>query len=187
MRYELKDIKQIRKKAGLTQNQFAKRANVSQSLIAKIEAGRLDPTYSNTKRIFAALDSISEKEQIKAKDIMKRRLITVKPEDSIHGAIKKMRKSGISQMPVIEKHNCIGLITETAIINKMGDVKDMKELNAMKVKDVMKECPPIISKKANKSIISELLRVYQVILVSEKGRLVGLITKADMLGKIYKS
>jgi len=37
MPYELEEIKEIRKKFGLTQNELANRAGVSQSLIAKIE------------------------------------------------------------------------------------------------------------------------------------------------------
>ena len=186
MVYELKDIKEIRKKAGLTQHQLAKKAGVSQSLIAKVEAGVLDPTFSNAKKIFAALDSLSAKEEIKADKIMKKKIVTVSPEDTIHLTIKKMRKYEISQMPVMEKERCVGLVTETTIINKMADVKDAKELNQLQVKEVMQECPPIISKNAHSGVISDLLRAYQVILVSDKGKLVGLVTKADMLGKIYK-
>ncbi|MFQ5647816.1 MAG: helix-turn-helix transcriptional regulator, partial [Candidatus Aenigmatarchaeota archaeon] len=41
---EITEIRKIRKKLGLTQSQLAQEARVSQSLIAKIEAGKLDPT-----------------------------------------------------------------------------------------------------------------------------------------------
>jgi len=46
MEFEINEVKDIRKRLGLTQLELAKRANVSQSLIAKIEAGRIDPRYS---------------------------------------------------------------------------------------------------------------------------------------------
>ena len=59
--YELEEIKKIRKKLELTQTELADRAGVSQSLIAKIEAGRIDPTYSKTKKIFAALSDLEKR------------------------------------------------------------------------------------------------------------------------------
>ena len=52
MTYELEEIKKIRKSLGLTQAELAKRADVSQSIIAKIESGSIDPTLSKAKKIF---------------------------------------------------------------------------------------------------------------------------------------
>ena len=58
MSYELSEVKVIRKKLGLTQGELAKAAGVSQSLIAKIESTKIDPTYSKVKLIFHALESL---------------------------------------------------------------------------------------------------------------------------------
>ena len=66
MPYELDEIKKIRKKIGLTQTGLANRAGVSQSLIAKIESGRIDPTYTKTQKIFAALSDLEKKDEVKA-------------------------------------------------------------------------------------------------------------------------
>ena len=96
MPFNLKDIKQIRKKVGLTQGQLANLSGVSQSLIAKIEAGRIDPTYSNAKKIFTALNELSKKQDIKAEKLMTSKIISVASNDSIKDAIKKMvRRLGI--------------------------------------------------------------------------------------------
>ncbi|MBU4502216.1 MAG: helix-turn-helix domain-containing protein, partial [Nanoarchaeota archaeon] len=48
----LEEIKIRRNKIGLTQTQLARLAGVSQSLIAKIESKKIDPTFSKTKSIF---------------------------------------------------------------------------------------------------------------------------------------
>ena len=64
---ELNEIKIIRKKYGLTQSKLANIANVSQSLIAKIESGRIDPTYSNAQKIFSALDTLRKDKEKNSK------------------------------------------------------------------------------------------------------------------------
>ena len=180
MQLELEEIKQIRKKYGLTQSELAKRSGVSQSLIAKIEAGRLDPTFSNAQKIFTALNDMGKKHEINAGQLMTQKIISVKPSDDIKEAIKKMKSNGISQMPVIEEHKSIGIISESIVLEAMLNNKGKK------VEDIMGDAPPIVSKKTLGSTISHLLKVIPMVLVSEGGKLVGVITKADLLGKMYK-
>lgn len=52
----LDEIAKRRKLLGLTQKQLAKIAGVSQSFIAKIESGKIDPSYSKAKAIFDTLE-----------------------------------------------------------------------------------------------------------------------------------
>lgn len=180
MTNELEEIKNIRKKLGITQFQLAKQANVSQSLIAKIESGRLDPSFSNAQKIFQTLEDLSKKKELTAKEIMNKRILHVAPVDNIKKAIQKMRKHQISQMPVIENHKAIGFISESILL------ECLTEKNAENIKEIMAQAPPIISKDTTTNVISNLLKYYPMVLVSDKGKLIGLITKADLLGKLYK-
>lgn len=180
MQYELDEIKSIRKKLNLTQFELAKRANVSQSLIAKVEAGRLDPAYTNAKKIFMALSDLEKKNELKAGDIMNKKIISANPDEDIKDIIYKMKKFQISQMPVIQDNKSIGLISETIVLEHLMEKK------AKLVKDIMEESPPIISKETSSQVISNLLRHCPMILVAKEGDLIGLITKADLLGKMYK-
>ena len=75
MTHELSEIKKIRKTLGLTQTDLAKRAAVSQSLIAKIESNKIDPTYTKTKKIFDTLNDLENKEEIKAEELMNKKII----------------------------------------------------------------------------------------------------------------
>jgi len=59
----------------------------------------------------------------------------------------------------------------------------MKGKKDVKAKDIMKECPPSITKNAPMSVISGLLKFYPMVLVMEKGKLLGVITKSDVIGK----
>lgn len=180
MPYELGEIKNIRKKLGLTQFQLAKRANVSQSLIAKIEAKRLDPAYSNAKKIFTALNDLQKKKELKAEDMMNKKIISVKPDDDVKKIISKMKRFQISQMPVIKEDNPIGLISESIVLECITKKK------CKYVKDIMDESPPVISKETPSQVISNLLKHYPMILVAKAGNLIGLITKSDLLEKLYK-
>ena len=180
MPYELNEIKKIRKNLGLTQTDLAKRANVSQSLIAKIESGKIDPTFTKTKKIFETLSDLESKEDIKAEELMNKKIVSVVPGNNVKESINKMKKFGISQMPVIDNHKVVGLVSESTLLDALMSKKDKK------ISDIMEESPPIVSKTASVKIISNLLRHYPMILVSESGKLIGLITKADLLGKLYK-
>ncbi|MEK6827858.1 MAG: CBS domain-containing protein [Nanoarchaeota archaeon] len=181
MTYELEEIKKIRKKLGMTQTELANRAGVSQSLIAKIESGRIDPTYTKTKKIFAALSELEKKEEIKAEQLMTNKIISISPSTSIKEAIAKMKKHQISQMPVIDEQKLVGLVSESTILDALLKSKSAK------VKEVMQESPPIVSKMTPIQVISNLLKHYPMVLVSQEGRLIGLITKSDLLAKMYKS
>ncbi|MBU0615356.1 MAG: CBS domain-containing protein [Nanoarchaeota archaeon] len=177
---EIEEIKQIRKRLGMTQNQLAKAANVSQSLIAKIESGRLDPTFSNAQKIFQALKDFGKHKELKAKDVMTARIISVGPESTIKNAIDVMRKHSISQLPVIQEEKSVGLVSESVILNAMLEGKGKK------VKDIMDDSPPVISRKTSVSVVSSLLQFFPLVLVSDEGILKGLITKSDLLGKVYR-
>jgi len=49
-----KQLKKIRVQLGITQSELAKAAGVSQSLIAKLESGLVDPSFSTMKSISEA-------------------------------------------------------------------------------------------------------------------------------------
>lgn len=173
---EIKDIKQTRVRLGLTQVQLARVANVSQSVIAKLEAGRIDPSYSTAQRIFAALESHRKKSTIKAKEIMHKGVISVNPNNTVEQAIKLMRKYAISQIPVCNP-TPVGLVTETTILNHLNNI-------CCKVGTIMEPAPPTLASDADLAVISNLLMHYPLICITEKGNCVGVITKADILKAI---
>ncbi|MEK6867346.1 MAG: CBS domain-containing protein [Nanoarchaeota archaeon] len=179
---ELQEIKHLRKNLDLTQAELAKYANVSQSLIAKIESNSIDPTFTNAQKIFAALQSLSEKEEQKAASVMNKNLIFLEPSDSLKVAIQRMKKHSISQLPVIENKKAVGFISETAILDAIINNKSSDTA----ITEIMSEAPPTIDTNASIKVISHLLKFYSLILVAEKGKLLGLITKSDMLEMAYK-
>jgi len=179
--FELNEIKRLRKNLNLTQKDLAKESGVSQSLIAKIEADKIDPTFTKAQKIIETLNNLSN-DQVKAEDIMNTSLISVGPNDQLKKTIQKMKKYNISQLPVLDDKKVVGLISEAIILEALIDEKKPDS----KIKEVMKDAPPIITKTASLNIITNLLREYPIILVSEKGNLKGHITKSDILTKAFK-
>ena len=178
---ELQEIKRLRKKHNLTQTQLAKLASVSQSLIAKIEAGTVDPTFSHVSRILEVLNSMERGKEPKAEQLITHKIITVGKNEPLSKVIKEMKNYGISQLPVMEDGRVIGLVSETTIIEKIAEGKDQSKLQ---VKDVMVEAPPVIVKTTPLTAVTELLRYSPLVIVAENGRPKGVITKADVLKKV---
>jgi len=176
---ELENIKKLRKNLNMTQSELAKASNVSQSLIAKIESGLLDPSYSNAQKIISTLENKRIKDSLAAKDLMITKVLTCKPNDSIKNVISKMKKYGISQVPVVDK-NIIGLVTEASLIDHI-----LEDITNLKVSDVMIDAPPTISLKAPEKVILDILKHFPVTIVVHRGNIKGLITKSDILKSIF--
>jgi len=179
---ELQEIRHLRKKLNLTQAALAKYADVSQSLIAKIESSSIDPTFTNAQKIFTALQQLSEKEEQKAASVMNKNLIYLEPSDSLKVAIQRMKKYSISQLPVLDNKKAVGLISETAILDALMNNKSADTA----LLEVMNDAPPTIDANASIHVVSHLLKFYPMALVAEKGKLLGVITKADLLQVAYK-
>lgn len=60
----LEEIIRKRKVLNLTQKQVSQLAGVSQSLIAKLESGKIDPSYTKVKAILDVLDRLETKAEV---------------------------------------------------------------------------------------------------------------------------
>lgn len=181
MLHELTEIKRLRNKLGINQKELASLAGVSQSLIAKIESGKIEPTYSKACKIIETLKELENKEEPKAKELMNKKVSFAKSESKVKEIIKVMKQKGISQMPVMKDKVVCGIISEKTILDSL--VKG-KSIENTKVKEVMGDCPPIISLETSQKIILEILRENSIILVTDKGEIKGLISKSDLLENI---
>lgn len=175
---EIAEIKRRRLRLGLKQNDLARASNVSQSLIAKIESGKLNPSYSIAKRIFAALDHHERGEEKKAKDIMAGRLIFARKTDTVRDVARMMKKHQISQLPVMEKNSVAGSISEKAIMDHIGNGGDVENLRIGKI---MEEPFPTVGESAPVSVLKSLLTHSQAVIVVRNSRPAGIITKSDIL------
>jgi predicted transcriptional regulator len=179
----LEIIPERRRKLGITQSQLAELAGVSQSYIAKLEAGNIEPSYVKVKALFEALDRLEQKKQVTAGEIMNHSVVGIQKETAIADAIEKMRKNGFSQLPVMDGERSVGSISEGTLLDHMLASRK-NESQAKIVSEIMDEPFPQVGEDTPISLVTSLLKFYPAVLVQRRGIIVGIVTKADLLGII---
>jgi predicted transcriptional regulator len=177
----LEDIARRRRKIGLKQTDLAKLAGVSQSLIAKLEAGTIDSSYTKVRMIFEVLSRAEAKTKIQEAKMAPNLVIAVQKDEPISKAVHAMKQHGYSQVPVFKGKQSVGSISEKTILHQILEGKNFDQISALPCETIMDEAFPQVGEEAPFSLISSLLQVYPAVLISKKGDVTGIITKADLL------
>lgn len=173
------DIKKLRLDLDLTQHELASRAGVSQPLIARIEAGDVDPRLSTLRKIFNAFDA-ARKEKVQVIDLMHSPVIHTNSDSSIEEAARLMEDHSFSQMPVIDNGVPVGSISTDQIVRSMTD-QDLRKVSHLLVRNIMSDSFPTVSPKADMNTVSRILEENPAVLVLEMGKVVGMVTKHDIM------
>jgi predicted transcriptional regulator len=177
----LEDIAKKRRQLGLKQAELAKLAGVSQSLVAKLESGKIDSSYTKVKTIFDVLERLEAKTKIQEEKIVPNEVISIQKDEPLAKVVRLMKDHGYSQIPVFNGKQSVGSISEKTILRQILAGKDLAQISKLPTEDIMEEAFPQVSEEAPLSLISSLLQTYSAVLVSKKGNVVGIITKADLL------
>ncbi len=183
----VEDIGKRRSALGLTQKELSRASGVSQSMIAKIENGTAEPSYEIAGRIFQALDSLEKEERKKATagDLCTKNVAGVAPGDRMARVIERMAQRSISQLPVLDGETPVGSVSDetvrrqTALYAAQG--KDLNRMAAAPVEEVMDEPFPQVSESEPVESVVALLERNQAVLTVKKGKVTGIITKANLL------
>jgi predicted transcriptional regulator len=169
---ELDTIKLRRRALGLSQRRLAELSGVSQGTIAKIEGRKIIPGYMIAKNVFDVLEKMGMHEERKARDIMNG-ISFVSPGDSVKKAMVAMVRKGFSQLPVVKDGRTVGSMSEKLLL----DVKD----RSVPCSDVMG--PPFVTvdESAPLSLVRDILKLEDALLVVKGEKLVGIVTKSDLL------
>jgi predicted transcriptional regulator len=177
---KLEEVKQLRNRLGMTQTDLAKKCDISQSVIAKIESKRTVPSYNIACKIFGVLDRellrVEKSKGVRtASELCTGDVISVDKTDKVKMAIKLMREHEISQMPVTERGRVVGSITEKSILSKIELAKENE-----RVATFMEVAFPSVPPDAPLSIFIRLLDHYQAVLVRDEGEIFGIISRQDI-------
>ncbi len=170
----------------------------------------MDVTEEDLKKIYeialryAQLRLVSH---VPVKDVMMKTVITVKRDADLHEAARLLSERGISGMPVVDDNNrVIGVISEADLLTLAGMKREhtFKDIlrtilgeplparvsGGNRVEDVM-SFPPITS-RADDSVadVAKILderRIKRLPVVDDQGKLLGIISRADIVRAIGRT
>src|SRR3990170_8170676 len=164
----VEDIAKKRRQLGIKQAELARLAGVSQSLIAKLEAGTIDSSYTKVKMIFDVLERLEVKNKIQAEKVLHTEVVSAQKGQQVSRVVRLMKDHGYSQIPVFEGKHSVGSISEKTILRQILAGKDLDQISKLPVEEIMEEAFPQVTEDAPLSLISSLLQTYSAVLVARK-------------------
>jgi predicted transcriptional regulator len=115
------------------------------------------------------------------KDLIKRKVVVIEPDDTVKLAAKRMQDKLVGSLVVIEGDKPVGIITDRDIaIRVVGEGKSPET----PVREVMTKDPITIKDDATFFELTKAFRdsaVRRLIVVDKNGKLVGLISVDDVM------
>lgn len=151
----------------------------------------------------------------KVKDFMNKKVIYVKPEDSVFKVAKLFSKKKISGAPVVKRNKVVGVVSESDIVKFMSSKlekkvgmaspsmsvllfsflehysklkNELQRISKIKVKDIMSKKIVYISPDAGLFEAASMMEKKDVnrLPVIDNGKLVGIIARADLIRFLVK-
>jgi CBS domain-containing protein len=131
---------------------------------------------------------------LEAKTVMKTNLITVKKDTPIYDAIDLLSKNGITGLPVVNDDMTLaGIVSEKDVLSLLD------ELDNLLMIDELKDSTAMVDDFMTKEVVSfdaddDLFDVCDCLIennfrrvpITSEGKLVGIITRADIVAYILK-
>ncbi len=111
-------------------------------------------------------------------------VVTVTSEDNLITTYKRMRMFDVSQLPVVDAGNIVGLIDESDIL--LGLYEDMDSFQ-MKVSEVMVTNLEKVPPSAGIDKIVELFKEDKVAIIADGDHFHGLITQIDLINHLRQT
>lgn len=178
-----RQLKKIRLQVGYTQAGLAEASGLSQSIIAKIEAGAVDPTFGTMSAISKALSASMTTKGKKAGDVMTSPVIGVQETAKLSECIKLMKDNSISQMPVFAGKRMVGTVTEAQLMSLVFAAADRDEILEQRVGDHVLPVFAVVGKDTPVEALFSLFKHMPAVLVASGEKVDGIITKIDLLAE----
>lgn len=105
-------------------------------------------------------------------------LLSVQVTATIHDAVATMNQAGVSQLPVFDKNNLVGSLTESVLFQKTVESPEVMELTV----GAMIEPPfPTVGPEEGVDEVVKLLKSSPAVLVRNQAKYEGILTRFDVV------
>ncbi|MBP2651979.1 MAG: cbs [Firmicutes bacterium] len=133
---------------------------------------------------FIRKENYTNLEALITRKYSERSVITVNTDDSLLNAHAKMRMYEISQIPVIENEEVVGIIDEWDLLTAVENTDE--SILRKPIKDYMAKNVLFISIDDEISKVVSILKQGYLVIVKKDGKFYGLITKMDYLNYLRR-
>ncbi len=182
------DLKKRRELLKLSQKQVVARLaarglHIRQPYLSKIEGEKAEPAYRLVRELVGVLD---EYENAKTEETLAgsyhTRPVVAQAEENVAEAIRKIRKNGFSQLPVYRKGKSVGRLTDAMLLSaerRYGKTGARQK----HVSQIMGPPYPALNIGTPKSEAELMVENIGAVLVEKEGKIVGIITREDLLNE----
>jgi predicted transcriptional regulator len=123
---------------------------------------------------------------MKAADIMHKPVLATTPRASVRDVAAQIVLNGISGMPVAEKEGkVLGVITEADVLEALNNGERLEKLTA---EEIMSDDPVTVDTETPVEKVIQLLNEEGIVRipVTEQGKLVGIISRCDVIKAVLE-
>jgi predicted transcriptional regulator len=173
------EIRKRRLALGISLGELSRAIGRSDATVSRIERGRIRPSYDLVQRILAYLEAQEgfAAPRLTVADIASRSLVTVEPSATLSTAARRLEQGGFSQLPVVEGSRAIGSVSEAGLLRALAQ----PHASRTRVRDVLESAYPVLDPGFPADLLPSLFGRYPAVLVAQRGELIGIATKADLI------
>ena len=180
------DVKKRRELLGISQKQLvarlaARKLRIRQPYLSKIEADKAEPAYRLMRELVGMLDECENAQEPQTlAGAYHPRPVSADADEPVADAIRKIRRNGFSQLPVYLRGRNVGRLTDAMLLSaerKWGKSGARQKL----VSQIMGPPYPVLNIGTSKSEAEFMVEKIGAVLVEKEGKIIGIITREDML------
>jgi len=164
---------------GISLGELARAVGRSDATLSRIERGQIRPSYELVQRILSYLETQEglTSPRLTVGDLMHRPLASVDSNATLATAAQRMESGSYSQLPVVDDGRVVGSLSESAVLRALAQANARR----VHVREVLEPPYPVFDEGFPAELLPPLFGRYPAVLVTRRGELQGIVTKADLI------